>query len=514
MMIPETIKKILPFLVIFAGIVPLALRQAWNNILEGQIGKQNFVAHMIESYLTGAIESGFPLRFFFEPWHPGVIPWAEEFPLYHLFAVGIDRITGLGAVQSGRILNLISVLAMIHFTRRICVRALAIPRKTALFVSGLFILLPGIQIYGSSVIPDTPMLAALIAALCYRIEGRKNTAYLWLGLACAFKYFAVFSVLAFWIFDNIETFRSKGSKTDYLRSFIAAAISVSPTVLYLGYFIHARIPNPVTEYMANGYGHLAGPFLFRLKFYIRFFTWVFIKNPGLPFGVLSVFGCILAFRDKATSNEFERLKSFMGIWFLCLVLFAMVFASSFFVHDYYALPFLIPVAFFGFYGISRIPSPPVRVMVVLVMVILGIVQSSRALRRQMHYLPAAKIVRREFSSIPDRDKDRLLIFITNFSQPPIPVLSRKSGWSFVIDHYADQSRYLKERLSDPRVEGIVLHYGPTSGNPHEQWQKDIMEFGFQPTRSEKIMDNTVIIFRSHGFNEMDRRDGAKPPQNE
>lgn len=482
-------------MIILAGTIPILFRQGWSQILEGQIGKQSFVAHMIESYMTGALERGFPLRFFFEPWHQGVIPWAEEVPLYHIFASTLGAITGLGAVQAGRVVSLLCVGVTAFFIRRIALNSLLIGEHFANLFAACFILLPGVQIYGSSVIPDLAMVAALVAALSSKLENRRTRSYLFLGLACAFKYYAVFSVIAFWIHDALAIQKSKGRLKEYVRSLVAPTLAVAPTLTYLVYFIFAKIPNPVTEYGANGYGHLAGPFIFKLKFYVRFLTWVFVKNPGLPFGLLSIGGAYLAFRLKNQTASFLGIRNLMGIWFLCLVLFALVFASSFFVHDYYALPFLIPIAFFGFYALSRIRYRVIQALLLVTLVVLGIVQPNGALRRHLHYLPAAEAVRKEFENIPDKSHEALLVFITDYSQPPIPVLSRKSGWSFVLDRYADQAAFLKQRLGDRRAKGVVAYFGSNSGPAFEDWRKDILQAGFREKMTLNIENNHMILFQ-------------------
>jgi hypothetical protein len=479
---------------LISALIPILLRLRWENVIEGQIGKQNFVAHMIESLASGSTERGFPLRFFFEPWHPGVIPWAEEFPLYHLVSAALTHFSGLGAVQAGRAASAIAAVLILLGVYRMILILTPGEKTRAAIGAGLAVWTPGLQIYGSSVIPDTAMVAMMVWACVSWLQGKKFMAYGFLGIACLFKYFAVFTLAAFVFADWFELQKSRAKIRKYLKPVSIAGIVAIPTILYLVFFIVQDIPNPVTEYRANGYGHLAGPFILQTKFYVRYLTWVFVKAPSLPLGLLAIVGAILFFRDRTQSDLIKKAGLLFGLMFLFLTVFALTFASSFFVHDYYALPFLIPILFFGLFGLRSIKNNQIQAAVILVIAVFGWQMSSGALVRAEHYIPAADSVRKSFQQVPDRSRDQLLLFVTDTSQPPIPILSRKTGWSFVLTRWEDQNSFWKIRMQDPRLSGVVLYMMDSNSELAKPWAESLKSAGWTPKPVEAFDHHQLLVF--------------------
>ncbi|MBS1958616.1 MAG: hypothetical protein JST80_04010 [Bdellovibrionales bacterium] len=464
----------------------------WPQIIEGQVGKQNFVAHMIESWMRGDIDRGFPIRYFAEPWHNGPGPWAEEVPLFHWIAAGLGSLTGMTAVHAGRVTSFIFAIVLLFAVRAIAKTLFLVPPPTreapiappakksmvAIWLApALLVWLPGFQIYSASVIPDLAMLALIAVAYAVRLHAKSPdrpqfTSYAALMMACLLKYFAVFALLALFFYDM---WMSEKSRTKWSYRAATAFFSVlagAPTLAYLYYFITNHIPNPITEYMgSNGYGHLAGPFLGETKFYLRFVTWVFVKNPTI---VLSL-AALIGFAASRTGRQQDMTRStawmLIDLHFICYVLFALIFASSFYVHDYYALPFILPILFYGCGWLSKI-KPAYAGLIVALTMGFGYTLSTDATFRLTNYVKASERVREALASIPDRTPSSMVIFSSDFSLPVLPILSKKAGWAFNAEHLDEQKADLIKRLADPATKAFVFYARiPGANELFEQWKQ-------------------------------------------
>lgn len=488
-----TLFLILSILVGLATLVPHLL---WKEVIEGQVGKQSFVGHMTEAFVRGDLVHGFPIRYFAEPWHSGPVPWAEEVPLYHLISAFIARTFSVSSVTSGRMLSfsfgflfLVSIYELVS--------ALIPEKKQAPLLSvAILFWMPAFQIYSTSVIPDLAMVAVVAFAYLKALQKKVPVAYAFLLFACLLKYFAVFAVLALFIFD-LTRFKSLKERA---KSFFWAAAAVLPTLAYLAYFLIQHVPNPISEYrVANGYGHLAGPFLLQLKFYARFFLWTFVKDPNLIFSSLAIIGFYFLVKEKLAVSEKWRLFS---IHFLTYSLFALVFASSFFVHDYYALSFLIPMVVFSTYALSKVPSKLIVGGVIAGAMVLTYLMVKDATFRLTNYSVAAESVREVLGFVPDQSETDLVLFVSDFSQPPIPIISKKSGWSFTADRLVEQKRFLLEKLSDPRLKAIVFYCRmPGADSLFQEWrssdpritQMKILKDQHFPTEGGKGSETRLVV---------------------
>lgn len=456
---PAILRILLQFPAVLAlpGVLWTAARLAWTDVLEGQWIKQSFAAQMIESWKLGQLDLGFPLRFFLEPHQNGVIPWAEEFPLYHAFAAWIAGAFELASVTGGRALSFVFLLVYVQALRRIFLRDLATPqlRLWGWVWIGVLALLPGVQLYSAAVMPDFAALACIAMAVAER--ERIRHCYLWLMAACAFKYFAVFSVLAFLIGHA----RALSGRRQRLHALSWAGLSVAPTVLYLILFLTFKIPNPIQDYQeANGYGHWAGPFLFQAKFYLRWILWVWVKVPSLPLGILALVGIGYWWRGRRSNNAYS-LQSWAAIHMICLILFSLVFASSFYVHDYYALPYLVPLSLFAFPVWMRTP-PWARIALAALIVVTSSLMVAGGLKRRQDTQAAAHQIQTwaESKSIGPRQLNQILILWTDEAPPVIPNLTQRTFWMFDRNQNSasptSTPSKLSERWKDPRTRGLVI----------------------------------------------------------
>lgn len=438
-------------------------------VTEGQLEKQSYVVHLCESILRGDFSRGFPVRFFVELWHSGPIPWAEEFPLYHLLTAGAALFLGGNVVWAGRSISFLFGCLLLLGIHRLGRAVFSGDRKLAWIATTLMAAFPGFQIYSASVMPDLAMTAMIAFAFAFRIEGKPRQAYALLAVACLFKYFAVFALLALVAHDFFKAPSLRARLQVGVWGFLAAL----PISVFLVYFMAAGIPNPITEYRAgNGYGHLAGPFLLQIRFYSRALLWIFVKGPGLPGGLLflgGLGGMLARFlcdfrRDRDQRQRTPKEFSLLAWFIACQALFALMFASSFFVHDYYALPFLIPAAIFGAWVFRWVEGSRIRAGLLIwlgAVLCVGVVQSMQSTMAQSNYARAAEGVRLALSDLPDRDLRAQVLYGSDFAVAPIPVLAGKSGWTFNIARIhelnSEHLQLLRDRLREPGLRALVLY---------------------------------------------------------
>jgi hypothetical protein len=496
-------------------------RVLWPEVIEGQVGKQSFVGHMIESWMRGDTDRGFPVRYFVEPWHPGPVPWAEEVPLFHWISASLGQLTGLNAVQSGRVASFGFALILLFSVRGIARRlfpatppTLAEPVSPASRASviaialapTLLVWMPAFQIYSSSVIPDLAMLAMIAFGYWLRLQSPQPTrpsgsAYLALMIACLLKYFAVFALGALFVYDWLADRDPRTRWRTLGLAFSYSALAGAPTLAYLYYFISRGIPNPITEYRtANGYGHLAGPFLFQAKFYLRFVTWTLIKNPTLVVSAAALGGWALVRRTRAGRGPADASDLHAPAWRLlhlhtaAYLLFALVFASAFYVHDYYAIPFLLPVLFYAVAalswalnraGLARVSGAAV----VAGAITLGYLLSQDATFRLTNYLAAGEQVRATLSAVPDRDGQAMVAFVSDFSLPVIPILSRKAGWAFNADQLEVQRADFLRHLGQARA--VVFYVREPGGSALiDQWRATDPRLAGASTAADTTVDRS------------------------
>jgi hypothetical protein len=157
-------------------------------------------------------------------------------------------------------------------------------------------------------------------------------------------------------------------------------------------------------------------------------------------------------------------------------LFALIFASSFYVHDYYALPFILPVLFYACYSLSWALNRSTTwragaMSVISLALVLGALLSQDATFRLTNYLAAGDEVRRALPDVADRDPQQMVNFASDFSLPVIPILSRKAGWAFNATELDNQRKYLVEHLDSPAVRAFVFYVREPGGDEWlEKWR--------------------------------------------
>lgn len=428
----------------------------FSSVLEGQLGKQTFAAEMIRSWSLGRTALGFPFRTFLELSHSGPIPWAEEFPLYSWLASVLMWTTGLNEVLAGRLISILCLVLLVGLVFQWTARQSARIGLSAHFrYAWIVCCLGGAAIlhYGKSVMPDFPMFVFCFWGIVFAEQKKWMRSRIVFLIAALFKYYAIFPMLGVALWQLVE--ERKNTK-ELLKSAILWLLFALPPIAYVILFIKLGIPNPITEYReSDGHGHLSNfQFLTQGHFYLRWFTWVLIKLTTLGGGIMALAGFFAA-RGKKLEWFYYCLATSIG--------FSILFAPSFFVHDYYALMYL-PLLWLGWgyffksfeNKVSARYAGWVTVAFCLVFVVWNQIHAHFTNIRQTVLETAVEAQEKclEDQRIQATDYG---VFITTYSQPILPFLSHRTGWMVALpqlEQPALKDLFLK-RLIDPRTRYVV-----------------------------------------------------------
>ena len=427
MMAENLFKRLLaPVLVLISvgSLVPSVLS---DRIDRGQVSKQTFVCEMARSYTLGERAGIFPIRHFLEIEHPGPVAWAEELPLYVLGIAGLHRATGIPIEVAGKVISFASFFFLLGASFLIA------PSGFGWLSVLIFSLIPVFRIYAMTVLPEMAMVAAVAWGLVFSLKGFWKRAILCLGIATAFKYYALFSFLGvglFYFFSAPKVLlQKKHSWIDALVLVALAFLVLAPTLGYLIYFLTQGIANPITEYRhLSGVGHLSSwAMLTSPKFYQRMITWIFVKNPTLAGGVLALPG----FWWMAKKSK--PMCSLVGWLLLSGCIFALVFSTSFYVHDYYGIQIALPLAlglvfFFSHLWESRKPLLwGVALTAGVGFTVLSVARVKSATMPQNYYGAAAQIL-----SLRTEMGEPGVLFLDTYAELSL-YLSRRTAWMVSLE---------------------------------------------------------------------------------
>jgi len=353
------------------------------HILEGQLGKQVSVMELAKGFQTGDYQGLFPNKHYFSVFREGVIKWAEEFPLYSGLIGFLSKLAPPLMINIARLISFLFFGVMLY-TSWLWGKDLTKSSINALLFPLSFTLLPVFKIYSIAAMPDMAMTSCCFIGIYFAYCEKWGKSFAILGLACLFKYFAFFTLLAVFIYSLIQNKSEKLSKN--LKHLIFAILAGLPTLIFLLYVLLNKIPNPITEYISiDGHGHLGTiEYLLNPRFYRRLFTWIFLKNAGVLGSLVALLG-IYVMGKKEDILKFKILIPIMAISYL---VFALTFAHGHYIHDYYTLQFSLISTILIFFSLNffleklelRFP------ILLLMMTLLAILKTFSTLAEENYYL--------------------------------------------------------------------------------------------------------------------------------
>lgn len=498
------IKNVSLFLVVI-GVMALAPFLT-DKIIQGQIIKQTIVAHTAASFAEGKTEGIFPKRFYLEPYHQDVVPWAEEFPIYAAVIGYVYNQTKIPIPIIGKIYSLIALIFLIIAGFHIG----EIIERSSQFKNMRYILpviitfFPVFRIYSVSIMPDLAMTAALAWAILFAL--RKNWAYsaLLIAIASLYKYYALFTGLGITFYFLLQAKENKIASNEILKNLALFFISTLPCIFYLWFFTDIGINNPITEYRAiSGSGHLGtADSLFSLDFISRLFTWIFIKNSSIIGGLIAIFGFLL-FLKKKSDNQITNLIIAL---LLTNALFIIVFSKTVYIHDYYSLQIALIIAILSSMGFSFILSKSKITAIILTALFIStsVYRNYRALIPLNFLEGAANVISQEIN------ENEMGLLISDKAPEAIIHLSKRTAWVHTPNEWGSRDyiqKFLNERLVDKRITwlGVLLTGNNTDSGFESQfeklkmsgWNKVISKHDFQ-SNNKKVPTAKLWIIRKEG----------------
>lgn len=456
------------FLLLLASLAFLLPLFLYPEIHFGQLGKQTFAAQMIESTARGELRHGvFPIRHFLENYHEDLIPWAEEVPLYSFIAAGLVKFFGIPVILAGKILSMLAFFFIIWGFARIG-DAVRRPKWIFAMVAASY---PVFRLYSVQVMPDPWMTACLVWAIDSCLRKKVLRTALFIFLASIFKYYAVFlgaGIGLYWL-----------TQKKY-RDALLLGLAVVPCFLYVAWFIHLGIPNPIIDSrVIDGHGHLSSfENVLSLKNWMRVILWWFVKNSSIPGSLLAIYGSFFVFSKK---SEWRLLA-------LCLlggsILFPLFFISSFYVHDYYGLQGSIGIALLAAFGVCELFKRHRKMASLMLMLLLGfsLVTVTGMAKIMTDYDTVETAVRAQNLS-PD-----WVLSISGISKPVLSYHLGLNAYIVGVDEWGREP--VKARIRDPRLKYALIHEFKDYHGSLVQIQNDLREVGFKTELLSLSMKDT------------------------
>ncbi len=206
------------FLLSFSFLIPNLMIPIINY---GQLGKQTFVAAMIEGFFqSDTVGWLFPIRHFLEPAHTGPVPWAEEVPLYHYLVVWAMKSIAFAGITAnvvilGKFLSMIAWGTLIYGFFRI---GKNLNPNDGTLTPWIFALtgaiFPVFRLYAIEVMPDLWMTALCVWAIERALSEKPIASASMILLASLFKYYALFTgfgIALFYLYRSLEKMVQSGS---------------------------------------------------------------------------------------------------------------------------------------------------------------------------------------------------------------------------------------------------------------------------------------------------------------
>jgi hypothetical protein len=452
----------------------------------GQLDKQTFAAEMIRSFVNGnVVHHLFAIRHFLESNHDGLIPWAEEFPLYNWVVMLLTSITGVNSIIVAKLTSFCALPAIAYSFFKIA-KQVTIDRDSMtpyLFAATAF-LFPAFRLYSIEVMPDLWMTAFCVFAIERATADRPKTSAFMIAIASLLKYYAVFTGFGIGLYYLYRWIKEKHG-ADFANAFYFA-IAIIPCFAYIAYFIHLQIPNPITEYRANdGHGHLSSLHgVHELKKWGRVFLWVFVKNSTLLGSALAAFG-VYHYR-----KSLHPLLVTLSIgWFL----FPLVFIESFYVHDYYGLQASIGVAIFAALGLNALRKNPKQVFALLYIFAIWSVVQVRGMNRPLQDFAQ---IEKDYPALVEKAdlKPEWGFMISGISKPVVPFILHLNAWTANFEELSQP--ITQKRMLDLRIDILMIHNFLSQEGDTERAISEVKKTGqYALISDQKYTESRLVTFK-------------------
>ncbi|MBU1256307.1 glycosyltransferase family 39 protein [Patescibacteria group bacterium] len=243
-----------------------------------------------------------------------------EFPLYNLMHLGVFRLGNLNLETAGRLTSVILSLISLTFIYLIANKISG--KKTALYSSIFFALLPFNIFYSRVILPEPLMITLFLASFFLAIQSKLLFSAIFFSLALLVKPYAVFFILPYLLLIN---------KNNFKKFIIYGILALTPFILWRSWISHFPAGIPASDWLFNQNG---------IRFRPAWFRWLFAERLGkLILGYWGSIFLVLGLLKK----PIKTLNWSYALFAVGILAYFSVLASGNITHDYYqsiTMPFI------------------------------------------------------------------------------------------------------------------------------------------------------------------------------
>lgn len=344
-----------PTLWVLSLMLILPLTYSPHALQKGQAIKQ-FFAYSISKSLSTSPSAILETRL---PCTPPRV-WVEEPPIFHEMAAWTLKILPDQSAALPIAVFLLLVVGILWLQLQVNQKF----KQKLLALTVLAAYCPIFLRYSIQHLPDplsTAFLTLGAASLASTSSGHPTAKYFrilpWLFFLAAVttKALAIFAVapILFWHFFLRGEKSTNAMKANlvspkiYVRWGLTLVLLCLPFILWLVTIHELSVPNPffvqkTTQWLENRHTGSLG-ILLDFHFYLRAFTWIAIKGVGLILIGPAVYGLVKIYRAR----KFTDLEGLLFFWSLGIIPYWLLVRQANVIHDYYTLPFAVPLAVLG-----------------------------------------------------------------------------------------------------------------------------------------------------------------------
>ena len=235
-----------------------------------------------------------------------------EMPLYNLIHLSVFKTSGLNLETAGRLTSVMFSLVSLTLVYLIANRISG--KKTALFSSLFFALLPFNIFYSRVILPEPLMVTLFLTSFYLALQSRLFFSALFFSLALLVKPYAVFFALPYLLLVN---------KNNLKKFIVYGALSLVPFILWRYWIQNFPAGIPASDWLFNQNG---------IRFRPAWFRWLFAERLGKL--ILGYWGSIfLVF--GLLKKPIKTLSLSYALFGLGILTYFSVLASGNITHDYY-----------------------------------------------------------------------------------------------------------------------------------------------------------------------------------
>ncbi len=403
---------------------PLADDHAWK-----QTNQASLAYHLFESDFDYAELKLFSLPFNSDS--PSF--YHEEIPLYISIVASLYKLAGVHE-SLGRLISIhFSLLSIIwfwgllkkHFSERVCFYAMI-----------FYIFSPLHLFYARAFMPDMAMISTAIGGLYYfdewMLSGKRKNLFLsaiLIAASVSFKYFGILVLVPIALL-MLKKYSWKALIKPEI--FLLTTASVLPLVYWMAYVSY------VLGMDLSGHGvfqSMSSSFvwgdLLNLEFYETVFWTRLTERVILHVGFICV---IVAMLSGAL-----RVQPLLFFWLLQPVAHALLFQSQSYLHEYYQLDFVAPLAALAGFGLSQIEFVFVdrgwkkAWIAVFILLISYFGYQSFVKTTNMHRIDRSSVKVAEKVKELTSPQDRILFLTSTLEEELFFYYARRYGWRFTKD---------------------------------------------------------------------------------